>query len=230
MTGPNSHEGWFLDFPSRVLECLEVRLLLPTEWPTDSDEPLHCRVPGTISSSMSSMSSDMMKCCGVALPPMKVGSRFRDKASDGRPGLLTMVKPVRISICCQRLSLSRRAAVTSPRACLDTNIQIWCQQSIKTGIKEKNTGNYSLWLTLLPVFCGQHHPGRNCEPHGKFQRECSSFSLSSLPGKTKPLSPHNIPWPRLQCFRKLIWGLKSQNRIWNALLWFQVQWVSSSSF
>lgn len=118
MKGPNSHVGWFLDFPSRVLEYLGVRLLIPTEWPTDSDELLHCRVPGTISSSMSSMSSDMMKCWGVALPPMKVGSRLRDEARDGRPGLLTMVNPVRISICCQRWSLSRRAAVTSPRACL----------------------------------------------------------------------------------------------------------------
>lgn len=118
MKSPNSHVGWFLDFPSRVLECLGVRLLIPTEWPTDSDELLHCRVPGTISSSMSSMSSDMMKCWGVALPPMRVGSRLRDVARDGRPGLLTMVKPVRISICCQRLSLSRSAAVTSPRACL----------------------------------------------------------------------------------------------------------------
>lgn len=115
---PNSQDDWFLDFPSRVLEYLELRLLLPTDWPTDSDEPLHCRIPGTMSSSMSSMSSDMMKCCGVALPPMKAGSRFRDRARDGRPGLLTMVKPVRISICCQRCSLSRSAAVTSPRACL----------------------------------------------------------------------------------------------------------------
>lgn len=100
--GPNSHVGWFLDFPSRVLEGLGVRLLIPTADPTDSHELLHCRVPGTISSSMSSMSSDMMKCCGVALPPMKAGSRLRDEARDGRPGLLTMVKPVRISICCQR--------------------------------------------------------------------------------------------------------------------------------
>ena len=116
--GPNCHIGWFLDFPSRVLECLGVRLLIPTEWPTDSDELLHCRVPGMISSSKSSMSSDMMKCWGVALPPMKVGSRFRAEASEGRPGLLTMVKPVSISICCQRWSLSRKAAVTSPRACL----------------------------------------------------------------------------------------------------------------
>lgn len=118
MKVPNSHEDWFLDFPSRVLEGLGVRLIIPVEWPTDSVEPLHCRVPGTISSSMSSISSDMMKCWGVALPPMKVGSRLSDEASDGRPGLLTMVKPVRISICCQRLSLSRRAAVTSPSACL----------------------------------------------------------------------------------------------------------------
>lgn len=114
--GPNSHVG--LDFPSRVLECLGVCLLIPPEWPTDSDELLHCRVPGTISSSMSSMSSDMMKCWGVALPPMKLASRLRAEAREGRPGLLTMVKPVRISICCQRWSLSRRAAVTSPRACL----------------------------------------------------------------------------------------------------------------
>lgn len=115
---PNSHVGWFLDFPSKVLECLGDRLLIPTERPTDSDELLHCRVPGTISSSKSSMSSDMMKCWGVALPPVKLGSRLRADAREGRPGLLTMVKPVRISICCQRWSLSRRAAVTSPRACL----------------------------------------------------------------------------------------------------------------
>lgn len=117
-TGPNSHVGGFLNFPSRALVCLGVRLLTPTDWPRDSDELLHCRVPGIISSSMSSMSSDMIKCCGVALPPMKLASRLRADASVGRPGLLTMVKPVRISICCQRCSLSRRAAVTSPRACL----------------------------------------------------------------------------------------------------------------
>lgn len=117
--GPNCHVSWFLDFPSRALEeALGIFLLIPTERLSVSEELLHGRVPGTISSSMSSMSSDMMKCWGVALPPMKVGSRLRAEASDGRPGLLTMVKPVRISICCQRCSLSRRAAVTSPRACL----------------------------------------------------------------------------------------------------------------
>lgn len=113
--------SWLLDFPSRALECLGVRLILPPELPRDSDELLHCRVPGTKSSSMSSMSSDMMKCWGVALPPTKPGSRFRAEAREGRPGLLTMVKPVRISICCQRCSLSRRAAVTSPSACLWTD-------------------------------------------------------------------------------------------------------------
>lgn len=134
-TGPNSHEDWFLDFPCRVLEYLEVRLLLPTDWPIDSDEPLHCRVPGTMSSSMSSMSSDMMKCCGVALPPMKAGSKLRDRASDGRPGLLTMVKPVRISICCQRCSLSRRAAVTSPRACLgDKRSACMCVRAVRLSV------------------------------------------------------------------------------------------------
>ncbi|TNN72973.1 hypothetical protein EYF80_016763 [Liparis tanakae] len=52
---------------------------------------------------------------------MKLESRLRDEVREGRPGLLTMVKPVRISICCQRWSRSRRAAVTSPRACLQTN-------------------------------------------------------------------------------------------------------------
>lgn len=41
----------------------------------------------------------------------------------------------------------------------------------------------NLWLTLLPVFCGPHHPKRSCEPRGKSQREYSSFSLSSLPVK-----------------------------------------------
>lgn len=126
--------GEFLDFPGRALVCLAGRLLIPT----DSEEVLHCRVPGTISSSKSSMSSDMMKCWGVALPPMKVGSRLREEARDGRPGLLTMVKPVSSSICCQRLSLSRRAAVTSPRACLSKKrLLTHCdsgQLSTKTGV------------------------------------------------------------------------------------------------
>lgn len=42
----------------------------------------------------------------------------------------------------------------------------------------------TIWLTLLPVFCGPHHPGRSCEPREKSRRVCSSFSLSSLPVKT----------------------------------------------
>lgn len=178
--------GWFLDFPSRVLDCLGTRLLLPTEWPRDSDELLHCRVPGTISSSMSSMSSDMMKCWGVALPPMKLGSRLSAEAREGRPGLVVMEKPVRISICCQRCSLSRRAAVTSPRACLKNKyIKKWGQTKLSDQLLQSIPVTWKhLRLTWLPVFYGQHHPGRSCEPHGKYQKECSSFSLSSLPVKT----------------------------------------------
>lgn len=74
-----------------------------------------------MSSSMSSMSSDM-KCWGVPRPPMKLGSRLRAEAREGRPGLWTSVKPVKSSICCQRWSLSLRAAVTSPKACLESKI------------------------------------------------------------------------------------------------------------
>lgn len=113
---PNSHVGWFFYFPRRVFACLEIRLLVPTK---SFDEPLHWKVPDTRPSSKSSTSSDMMKCCGVALPPMKLESTLSDEAREGRPGLVTMVKPVSISICCQRCSLSLKAAVTSPRACLE---------------------------------------------------------------------------------------------------------------
>lgn len=80
---------------------------------------LHWRVPGDIiSSSISSTSSVMIKCWGAGRPPMKLGSKFRAQASVGRPGLLTMAKPVSISICCQRWSRSLRVAVTSLSACL----------------------------------------------------------------------------------------------------------------
>lgn len=132
----------FFHFPSWPLMCLGVRLLIPTEWPTDSDEPLHCRVPyGRMSSSMSSMSSDIMKCWGVTLPPMRVGSRFRDEASEGRPGLWTMLKPVMISICCQRCSLSLRAAVTSPSACLQNTAGKRSQSDLLALNKETQYSN-----------------------------------------------------------------------------------------
>lgn len=81
---------------------------------------LHCSVPGDrMSSSMSSRSSERRRCWGVGgRRPRKDGSRLRAAASAPRPGLLTTQKPVRDSICCQRWSFSRRAAVTSARACL----------------------------------------------------------------------------------------------------------------
>lgn len=106
-------------FLGRPRSPLEPFLGAPPS-PADCGEPLHCRPAGAMmSSSMSSMSSDMRKCWGVARPPMKLGSRLRAEASEGRPGLFTTVKPVSSSICCQRCSLSLRAAVTSPRACLE---------------------------------------------------------------------------------------------------------------
>lgn len=73
-----------------------------------------------MSSSMSSTSSETMRCDGAArpVPPTKLGSRLSAEASEGSPGLLTMEKPVRCSICCQRWSFSLSAAVTSPSACL----------------------------------------------------------------------------------------------------------------
>ncbi len=80
----------------------------------------HCRVPvESMSSSMSSRSSDSSRCWGTAgRIPRKAGSRLRAEARDDMPGLLTTLNPVRISICCHRWSFSLRAAVTSPRACL----------------------------------------------------------------------------------------------------------------
>lgn len=78
------------------------------------------RVPGdSISSSMSSRSSESIRCCGGAVRiPRQAGSRLRAEAKNDRPGLFTMLNPVRDSICCQRCSFSLRAAVTSPRDCL----------------------------------------------------------------------------------------------------------------
>lgn len=109
-----------------------------------SGKPLHCSVPGaTMSSSMSSMSSDK-KCWGVLRPPMKLGSKLRAEAREGRPGLFTSVKPVKISICCQRWSLSLRAAVTSPRACLERK-----RYKIK---RHKYQGYYSNYYNYLYIF------------------------------------------------------------------------------
>lgn len=78
------------------------------------------RVPGdSMSSSMSSRSSERSMCCGGAVRiPRQAGSRLSAEAKNGRPGLFTMLKPVRDSICCQRFSFSLRAAVTSPKDCL----------------------------------------------------------------------------------------------------------------
>lgn len=91
-----------------------------SDWEKKNLSGLHCNVPGDrMSSSMSSRSSDRSRFCGVGgRRPRKDGSRFRAAARAPRPGLLTTQNPVRDSICCQRWSFSRRAAVTSARACL----------------------------------------------------------------------------------------------------------------
>lgn len=84
---------------------------------------LHCMDKGdTISSSMSSTSSVMMKWAGFGrVLPIQLGSMLRAATSEWMPGLLTIWKPQRISICCQRCRRSLSAAVTSLSACLKTN-------------------------------------------------------------------------------------------------------------
>lgn len=103
----------------------------------------HCSVPGDrMSSSMSSRSSERRRCWGVGgLRPRKDGSRLRAAASAPRPGLLTRQKPVRHSICCQRWSFSRSAAVTSARACL------------RGGVNRRNLGQ----LRTLPNWPSAPH-------------------------------------------------------------------------
>lgn len=84
---------------------------------------LHCMDKGdTISSSKSSMSSVMMKWAGLGrVVPIQLGSMLRAATREWMPGLLTIWKPQRISICCQRCRRSLSAAVTSLRACLKTD-------------------------------------------------------------------------------------------------------------
>ena len=88
---------------------------------------LHCMDKGdTISSSMSSTSSVMMKWEGLGrVLPIQLGSMLRAATNEWMPGLLTIWKPQRISICCQRCRRSRSAAVTSLRACLRTDEREW---------------------------------------------------------------------------------------------------------
>lgn len=125
----------------------------PTVEPREPRESLHCRIPGDMmSSSMSSMSSDIMKCWGVARPPMRLGSRFRVEAREESPGLLTMVNPVKISICCQRCSLSLSAAVTSPRACLDRGEER--ETGMTEGYKHRSQCEHrymTYWLRQIPI-------------------------------------------------------------------------------
>lgn len=81
---------------------------------------LHCMDKGdTISSSMSSTSSVMMKWAGLGrVLPIQLGSMLRAATKEWMPGLLTIWKPQRISICCHRCRRSLSAAVTSLSACL----------------------------------------------------------------------------------------------------------------
>lgn len=60
---------------------------------------------------------------------IQLGSMFRAALSVWMPGLLTIWKPQSTSICCQRCRRSRRAAVTSLKACLKARF--------KEGIKWK---------------------------------------------------------------------------------------------
>lgn len=71
--------------------------------------------------------------------------------------------------------------------------------------------NYCVWLTWRPVFCGPHHPRKNYEPRGKSQRECFSFSLSSLPVNTHIclLLWHSNNFVRILC--KCDWGCSQKN-------------------
>lgn len=111
--------------------------------PGSATQPdLHFNVPGDrMSSSMSSRSSDRRRCCGVGgRRPRKAGSRLRTETSASRPGLVTTQKPVSDSICCQRWSFSRRAAVTSARACLKGG-----------GADREARGNLFLVKTVCPL-------------------------------------------------------------------------------
>lgn len=103
-------------WPTVLSPCL--RGPFPTPQPGGH---LHCMDKGdTISSSMSSTSSVMMKWAGLGRElPIQLGSMLRAATREWMPGLLTIWKPQRISICCQRCRRSRSAAVTSLRACLE---------------------------------------------------------------------------------------------------------------
>lgn len=117
----------------------------------------HCRVPEeSMSSSMSSRSSDSSRCWGKAgRMPRKAGSRLRAEARDDMPGLLTTLNPVRISIACHRWSFSLRAAVTSPRACLQKwerkRGEVWFGCSTLLKIKVLNYGSMKNIHETFPI-------------------------------------------------------------------------------
>lgn len=106
------------------LPSLHIKASFPHPYPRGH---LHCMDKGdTISSSMSSTSSVMMKWAGLGrVLPIQLGSMLRAATREWMPGLLTIWKPQRISICCQRCRRSLSAAVTSLRACLEREERKW---------------------------------------------------------------------------------------------------------
>ena len=115
---------------------------------------LHCMDKGdTISSSMSSTSSVMMKWAGLGrVLPIQLGSMLRAATREWMPGLLTIWKPQRISICCHRCRRSLSAAVTSLSACLKTDerkLQVramWQPQQEQGHFSEEHMGYRHIWI------------------------------------------------------------------------------------
>lgn len=115
---------------------------------------LHCMDKGdTISSSMSSTSSVMMKWAGLGrVLPIQLGSMLRAATKEWMPGLLTIWKPQRISICCHRCRRSLSAAVTSLSACLKTDerkLQVqamWQPQQEQGHFSEEHMGYRHIWI------------------------------------------------------------------------------------
>lgn len=134
----HSSGQWLLDLP--------IKGSFPLPHPRGH---LHCMDKGdTISSSMSSTSSVMMKWAGLGrVLPIQLGSMLRAATSEWMPGLLTIWKPQRISICCQRCRRSRSAAVTSLRACLKTDERelqacAGCESQQEWGLLKEQLGGY----------------------------------------------------------------------------------------
>lgn len=175
---------------------------------------LQRRVPGDMmSSSMSSRSSESSRCCdGGGRMPRQTGSRLSAEARHAMPGLFTIFELVRNSICCQRCSFSLRAAVTSPKACLQNGINnLYIPHHPDQAYKDPNPSPHvsftainpflnliSLRLTWLIRSCDRRRPVMNCVPRERSQTTFLFSSWSSQPDITTEQHTHthvNHPQP-----------------------------------